>query len=523
MIDELDDRIVGLMRQLVARTPTPPDLTAPVAEAIFSDGEHRNGAIVEDAGGATGVVVPLTSRRTLRAVAILVAAAACLIGLVVLTNRPTRTIPVSPPTPPTWATVPDPTGTFRAPTGAEVTSPGPDEAPVSPNGITLSDVAMTSLGMFAVGSEQSAHTSVAAVWRSPDGSSWSRIPHDPTVFGALQSARDPSTTEGYGMNQIVEFGGILVAVGGRFESHVLQPGEPGYPGSASTSSPVVWTSGDGERWSTQTLPLPDGISSTVMAVAAGTNGLMAVGSTYQVDTKTVVAEAWYSPDGTTWSLESVPQASGHAYDGLSANAIAAYGNDFIVAGSDNGRATSWISHDGSSWSAARLPDGIEDDSEVSSVRSLATSNGHLVALGWIRSPETVGVGSSSDTGLAESTGHSAIAVWYSDDGSVWTRATVRGLADDQFAYVGPLAGGPSGFVGATRLFVEHRFVEATISSTDGETWAIAPSALQGPRSAVAATPAGWVAVGSEVDYITPGQGVDPARVPENASVWIAAD
>jgi hypothetical protein len=326
------------------------------------------------------------------------------------------------------------------------------------------------------------------------------------------------------MSDIVEFRGTLVAVGGRFDGHVLEEGETGYPGSTSLVAPVVWTSSDGAKWTRQMLPSPPGINAGVVAVAAGPSGLLAVGSTYQPDTYSVTTSVWHSDDALHWTQGQFPEASGPRFFGISTNAIVAVNDQFVAVGSDDGHATAWTTRDGSTWTTARLPDGISDDSEVSVARSVATSAGRLVAVGSIQSTEPAGVSYSSDTGGFTASGHSKIAVWYSDDGSTWTRAALGDLADNQLQTPGSVAAGPQGFVGFIRLFDGDHYVEATIASTDGEEWTRSDSAIVGPRTDLVATPSGWVGIGLERDVgvSAAGAGSQSAiQAPENSTVWVA--
>ncbi len=59
-------------------------------------------------------------------------------------------------------------------------------------------------GLVAVGWDESGGDSDAAVWTSPDGITWSRVPHDEAVFGGEADA---------GMSTVTAGGPGLVAVG----------------------------------------------------------------------------------------------------------------------------------------------------------------------------------------------------------------------------------------------------------------------------------------------------------------------
>jgi hypothetical protein len=506
------------------------DLEQRVREALraradattVSDLTVNVGGIDGDSSSRGGGRPPMyTGRRRILRTSLALATAACLIGFVVVRTRHDHTQPAAPIAPPHWTVVPDPTGVFQAPRVAATPDGGPQD---STNAISVSSMASTAYGTVAVGTDQNVDGTVtAAVWTSADGTSWSRVADDAGVFGDPSTPETPSSSL-YTMNDVAEFGGILVAAGGQIGSHILAADDPRSPGLSSLAQPIVWTSLDGLAWNRQILPGAADHSAVVLSVAAGPNGWLAVGSSNQLNSSLVVTDVWYSADGVMWTHQPFPLASGDKLGGAAANDVAAFGEQFAVVGSDNGHATAWITDDGSAWTTASLPDGIDDDSQVSFARSVAASEGgRLVALGSIQSTEQVGVGYSSETGLFTTTGHADFAVWYSDDGRTWTRSATGELADNEVQTPVAIASGSQGFVGLVRLFDRDHYVEATIASADGEEWTLAASGLAGPRADLAATPSGWVAVGSDVDYGAPSANLASPAPPENASVWVARD
>ena len=103
-------------------------------------------------------------------------------------------------------------------------------------------------GLVAVGSDGSA----AAVWTSPDGITWSRVPHDESVFS------------GAGISSVTVGGPGLVAVG-----------------SDGVRAAVVWTSVDGITWSR--VPLDEAVFEStwgreMVSMTVGGPGLVAVGN-----------------------------------------------------------------------------------------------------------------------------------------------------------------------------------------------------------------------------------------------------
>jgi hypothetical protein len=172
----------------------------------------------------------------------------------------------------------------------------------------ISDVAVGPRGLVAVGSAQTGSEigTDAALWTSPDGLHWTRLPSQPDFADAA-------------MNAIVAHGSGLVAVG------------QGALGAA------VWTSADGSHWArvADTAALHDAGMYGVASVSAG---LVAVG--YGHDS----AAIWTSPDAATWTR--VPDAPTFAM--AQAVAVAAKGDDVVVVGGANGEtspaAIIWSNH-----------------------------------------------------------------------------------------------------------------------------------------------------------------------------------
>ena len=111
----------------------------------------------------------------------------------------------------------------------------------------------------------------AAVWTSADGVTWSRVPHDESVFGEGVVAVMSDVTVG---------GPGLVAVG---------------VDTAGSGGSGVWTSVDGLTWSR--IPRDEETIRGLQSVTAGGPGLVAVGN-----------GVWVSANGTVWSR--VPDDNG---------------------------------------------------------------------------------------------------------------------------------------------------------------------------------------------------------------------
>ena len=164
---------------------------------------------------------------------------------------------VGEPGPYQWARVPHDDAAFGAAAGQRMTS------------VTAVGPGLVAVGV--VGNGGGAH---AAVWTSPDGVSWSRVPHDEAAFGGVDDKWMESVTAG---------GPGLVAVG------VVGGGE-------GEGDAAVWTSVDGVAWSR--VPHDEAVfgGAAMSDVIAGGPGLVAVGGSAESD-----AVVWTSVDGFTWS------------------------------------------------------------------------------------------------------------------------------------------------------------------------------------------------------------------------------
>jgi hypothetical protein len=127
-------------------------------------------------------------------------------------------------------------------------------------------------GLVAVGSATwEENKSIAAVWTSVDGVTWSRVRHDDAVFGGGDGPR------GVGMSSVTIGGPGLVAVGADFMRRATLP-DGGW-----VRIGAVWTSVDGIDWSRTphneaVFEAPDRPEMLMESVTAGGPGLVAVGA-----------------------------------------------------------------------------------------------------------------------------------------------------------------------------------------------------------------------------------------------------
>jgi hypothetical protein len=185
---------------------------------------------------------------------------------------------------------------------------------------------------------------VGAVWTSVDGVTWSRVPHDPNVFGEWEEDQGPVSAPMHGLSaqmaDVTTGGPGLVVVGGV------------YRGGWGTGRGAAWTSSDGFTWSLATEEIE---AVGVSAVTAGGPGLVAVGLASETPTpsprnETWMAAVWTSTDGVTWSRVP-PQPEVLGGPDFQAMATVATGSSGLVAvGQSSQDLTVWTSTDGTTWS-----------------------------------------------------------------------------------------------------------------------------------------------------------------------------
>jgi hypothetical protein len=210
-------------------------------------------------------------------------------------------------------------------------------------------------GLVAVGDgerEEDAHSGVV-VWTSPDGITWSLVPHDDAAFD------DAS------MESVIAGAFGLVAVGADWDE----------------DRAAVWTSPDGITWSlVRSDETVFGKNTAMKSVTIGGPGLVAVGTDWSDGGSAAV---WTSPDAITWSRVPHDEAVFASPDQHDMNDVIAGGPGLIAVGSESrGEETSgaavWTSPDGITWS--RMPNA-EFLFGGAQMRSVAISGPGLVAVG----------------------------------------------------------------------------------------------------------------------------------------------
>lgn len=125
----------------------------------------------------------------------------------------------------------------------------PHDQSVFPEGAGMVDVAVGSTGLVAVGFDRIDESLVAAVWSSPDGFTWTRVPHDEALFGGFHED----------MSSVAAVGDGFIAVGSWAEAN-------------------VWTSPDGITWNR--IPHDEAVfgDSSMLKVITGGPGVVVLGS-----------------------------------------------------------------------------------------------------------------------------------------------------------------------------------------------------------------------------------------------------
>jgi len=158
-------------------------------------------------------------------------------------------------------------------------------------------------GLVAVG----VGGSNAAVWTSVDGVTWSRVPHDETLFGRGGVQAMQGVTSG---------GPGLVAVG--------------RDGPVGSLDAAVWTSPDGITWSR--VPHDETVfrGAGITSVTKGGPGFIAVGWAG------LDAAAWTSPDGITWSRVPHDETIFGGQRENEISSVVAFGSKIVAVGDSGG-------------------------------------------------------------------------------------------------------------------------------------------------------------------------------------------
>lgn len=236
-------------------------------------------------------------------------------------------------------------------------------------GTSLWDVAPGGPGFVAVGGSLGTRSWDAAVWTSPDGSAWTRVPDEGSVSGSR--GRDVF------VHAVTRGGPGVVAVGS--EQH-----------QDRCTRAVVWTSRDGLGWTRapdDAAALRGDCDQGMSSVTSGGPGLVAVGgAAYDPDSSTGWSRAavWTSPDGVTWTR--VPHEDAVFGDAdaapMAMSDVVSLGTMLVATGEAAGRPAAWASLDGATWSRMDLGP-LFDPAESVYLSALTAGGPGLVAVGTV--------------------------------------------------------------------------------------------------------------------------------------------
>jgi hypothetical protein len=208
----------------------------------------------------------------------------------------------------------------------------------------------------------------AAVWTSPDGFNWSRVPHDEAAFG------------GDG-NQIMH---CVIAVDSGFVA-------VGHDGSGGDLDAAAWTSPDGLNWSQ--VPHDEAIfggADTQLMRSADAMDLGIVAVAYDKLGGDRDAAVWTSPDGFNWSRVPHDEAVFGGDHSQEMNAVAAMGSSLVAVGyqmaGGEQDAVVWVSPDGLNWTRVSHDEAIFGGEGDQEMRSVVAVDSRLFAVGHTGPP-----------------------------------------------------------------------------------------------------------------------------------------
>jgi hypothetical protein len=234
-----------------------------------------------------------------------------------------------------------------------------------------------------------------------------------------------------------------------------------------------------------------GGQSIVHDVAVGGERLLAVGYTAVEGIWT--ADAWTSTTGTSWTLATIDDRPGSLATAVADRA----GATFVAVGHSGMDPAAWTSPDGATWTRAsvgRLATGARAGEPERITTVIATPAGMLA--GGSAGPEL---------------GDRRARFWRSTDGATWS--PIADAAAFEGAEVVAITPVPTGYLAVGRLGTGQRATGSIAwLSADATTWRRIddPALAGGLVAAVAVTPNGVLAVGSDLDE-------------REAAVWTSVD
>ena len=233
------------------------------------------------------------------------------------------------------------------------------------------DVGAGSEGLIAVGADGQPGDYDAAVWRSVDGLTWDRLPHDDAVLGG---------TGAQVMHTVLQTAAGVIAAG------------------QSSGNAGVWLSSDGTAWTraeiTEASGTPTPGISVIFGLHEGVSGLVAVGGTglewdgWSLSAVSTTRPAvWLSADGQSWSrIPEYVGGSGAGVEGAESvggalTHVVAVGSGLVALADTAHGPVVWTSDDGFEWRRLDSTFGEEPPATHISIGDVISSDGRLIAVG----------------------------------------------------------------------------------------------------------------------------------------------
>ncbi len=226
-------------------------------------------------------------------------------------------------------------------------------------------VAVGGPGLVAVGFEDAADDFDwdAAVWTSPDGITWTRVPHDEAAFGG---------------DRIQVMWGVTVA-----EVGLVAVGTDRSGGDVDAA---VWTSPDGITWTR--VPHDEALfggaaNQNMVAISGDASGVVAVGLDASGGDQD--AAVWTSPDGLNWIRVVNPEAVFGGTGNQRMSGLSAGGPGWVAVGSDDSAGDMdgavWTSSDGLTWTRVVDADSVFGGPRDQQLMRVAAGGPGIVAVG----------------------------------------------------------------------------------------------------------------------------------------------
>lgn len=291
----------------------------------------------------------------------------------------------------------------------------------------IHEVAAGSQGVVAVGILNGTGGGIGAIWYSPDGRQWQRVPHDDALFGV------PGEVPNTMILDVAANDAGFLAVG----VHFTEPREQ-----------IVWSSPDGLTWNrTEVTGL------VAAAVVATDSGWTVVGG------GGLQGGVWNSTDGLSWEVATSAAFTSDTHH-ISLRDVAYDGERFVAVGGSSAREfreerpVVWVSDDGVDWERIEDETGVFDIPAAGDIDSVAVGPSGFVAVGEER--------------IAEGDNPAFGVVWVSADGLEWER--VR-LGDEGTGRPMSITASQAGYVVLGFYSADDAIYSTRLwTSTDGLSW-----------------------------------------------------